>query len=188
MLAAMAHIRIPESTPRRGRGIGAAAALMLAAALTLQPARADAQQAFPGVKNAPDPGSLSYGGYFKAHQPVKIVFGVSDPVPTSLKESLHNAALSIQYLQRKHYRWRIEVVLYGNAVKAADPMRQEYANLGPLMRSLHAAGVEFAVCFNSMAEVGMTKDDVYSYMTLVPAGILELARRQNQGWAYIRNF
>ncbi len=143
---------------------------------------------FPGVRSAPDPGNLNYGGWFQTHQPVKIVFGVGSPAPSGLKESLHNAALSIQYLRLKHIAYKIEIVLYGNAVKAADPLNQEYANLGDLMEALHEVGVEFVVCYNSMSEVGMHRGDVYSYMTLVPAGILEIARRESEGYAYIRNF
>ncbi len=152
------------------------------------PESSDAVPQFPGVRPAPDPGNLNYGGWFKTHQPVKIVFGVGSPGMSGLKESLHNAALSIQYLRLKHITYKIEFVLYGNAVKAADPLNQEYANLGDLMESLHEAGVEFVVCYNSMHDVGMHRGDVYSYMSLVPAGVLEIVRRENEGYAYIRNF
>lgn len=162
-------------------------ALVLPAAAQA-PAASGAVPQFPGVRSAPDPGDLNYGGWFKAHQPVKIVFGVGSPAMSGLKESLHNAALSIQYMRLKHIAYKIEIVLYGNAVKAADPLNQEFANLGDLMEALHEAGVEFVVCYNSMTEVGMHRGDTYPYMKLVPAGILEIARREADGYAYIRNF
>lgn len=187
---------------RRGTGLGMALCVALAlapataaraadsapAAPAAQASAAAAVPEFPGVRNAPDPGDLGYDGWFEHHQPVKIVFGVGSPGGSGFKESLHNAALSIQYLRLKHIAYKIEIVLYGNAVKAADPLNQEYANLGDLMQALNDVGVKFVVCYNSMGDVGMHRGDVYPYMTLVPAGILELARREAEGYAYIRNF
>lgn len=168
---------------------GGLTALLLAAGL-LQAPLSWAQEVlhFPGVKDAPDPGALGYGDWPRPGQPVRIVFGVADPVRSGLRESLYNAALSIQYMKLKHIEYQIEFVLYGNAVRAADPLNQDYAALGDLMHSLHEAGVEFVVCFNSLSDVGLSPGDIYPYMKLVPAGILELARRQSEGYAYIRNF
>ncbi len=177
---------------RRSFGVAATcvalAGSLVPAARAAEPAGSAAVPQFPGVRSAPDPGNLNYGGWFKAHQPVRIVFGVGDPALSDLKETLVNVARSIQYLQLKHITYRIEIVLYGSAVKAADPMSQKFANLSDLMRALHGAGVEFDVCYNSMADVGMHRGDIYSYMKLVPAGVLEIVRREAQGYAYIRNF
>ncbi|HED19398.1 MAG TPA: hypothetical protein ENI74_07855, partial [Gammaproteobacteria bacterium] len=34
---------------------------------------------FPGVPDIPVPQGMSYEGFFEAHNPVNVVFGVSDP-------------------------------------------------------------------------------------------------------------
>ena len=175
--------------PRRSLRLAVLACMVALGLLqAMAAAAADPVPQFPGVRNAPDPGELSYGAWFQTHQPVKIVFAVASPGDADLKESLHNAALSIQYLKLKKIDYRIEFVLYGNAVRAADPMSQSYAGLGDLMQALHEVGVDFVVCFNSLDELGMQKSDLYPFMTLVPSGILEIVRREADGYAYIRNF
>lgn len=141
---------------------------------------------FPGVMTVPENPKLSFGGYFKNHQPVKIVFSASDP-GKPFQESLNNAALVIRYLKARGYRYDIQFVLYGKATFAADSFSQRYSNYGPLMRALHKAGVQFRVCHNSMYALHIKQDDLYSYMKVIPAGILQLVKKQMQGYAYIRN-
>lgn len=141
---------------------------------------------FPGVLSVPVPKNLGYGGYFKNHQPVKIVFGVSDPTG-QMRESLTNASLIIRYLKDRGYTYRIEFVLYGNAVLAADMWNQKYSGYSDLLKALHKQGVVFRVCHNSMYSLKIQPGDVYSYMKITPAGILELVKKQMQGYAYISN-
>jgi len=64
------------------------------------------------------PQEMSYEGFFKAHNPVKVVFGVSDP-GARLKESLINAAYTIKYLKPREIPYHIQIVLYGKAVLSA---------------------------------------------------------------------
>lgn len=141
---------------------------------------------FPGIESIPLPKAMGYGGFFKDHQPAKVVFGVSDPTG-QLKESLTNASLIIRYLKHKGYRYEIQFVLYGKAVFAADMWNQRYSGYGDLMKALHKQGVEFRVCYNSMHSLGVKKDDVFPYMKVIPAGILQLIKKQMQGYAYISN-
>ncbi len=164
--------------------------MLLALLLPLGPAAAAVPAgklpAFPGVLPIPIPKNMNYGGFFKAHQPVKIVFGVSDP-GAQLKESLTNAGYVIRYLMSKGYRYQIQFVLYGAAVLAADEWNQQYSGYGDLMQALHREGVQFRVCYNSMYALHVESSDVHSYMKVVPAGILQLAKKQMQGYVYISN-
>ena len=141
---------------------------------------------FPGVMTVPENPKLSFGGYFKHHQPVKIVFSASDP-GKPFQESLNNAALVIRYLKARGYRYEIQFVLYGKATFVADAFSDRYSNYEPLMRALHKAGVQFRVCHNSMYALHIKQSDLYSYMKVIPAGILQLVKKQMQGYAYIRN-
>jgi len=70
---------------------------------------------FPNVPEIPVPEGMGYDNYFKQHQPVKLVFGVSDP-GAQLKESLTNAAYTIKYLKPRNIKYEIQLVLYGKAV------------------------------------------------------------------------
>jgi len=141
---------------------------------------------FPNVPDIPVPKDISYDNYFQIQDVVKIVFGVSDP-KHQLKETLTNAAYSIKYLYPRDIKYEIEIVLYGNAVLATNIFNEEYAGYSELMEKLNKEGVVFTVCNNSLSALKQSRDDVYPYMKVVPAGILELVKKQMQGFSYIHN-
>lgn len=141
---------------------------------------------FSGVPNSEVTPEMNFGGFFRHHQPVKVVFGVSDP-GAQTKETLTNAALMIQYLKSRHERYQMQVVLYGKAVFVADQWKSEYSVYQDLMQELHAQGVEFRVCFNSMTSLHVKKDDLYPYAKVIPAGILQIVKKEMQGYQYISN-
>jgi intracellular sulfur oxidation DsrE/DsrF family protein len=151
----------------------------------VEPAMAGTPE-FPNVPDIPVPAGQDYGGYFKTHQPVRIVFGVSDP-GGALKESLTNAAYTIKFLAPRKIKYQIQIVLYGRAVLVASEFSDIYAGYGPLMKALSDQGVEFRVCHNSMVSIGVADDDLYPYMKIIPAGILQITKKQMQGYAYISN-
>ncbi|HET9122072.1 MAG TPA: DsrE family protein [Acidiferrobacteraceae bacterium] len=162
-------------------------ALLLGAALASTSAyAAPVVPSFPGVPPAPLSAQQNFGGFFAHHQPVKIVFGVSHP-RAQLKETLTNLALMIRYLKSKGYRYHMQVVLYGRGVFAADQWKTQYSVYHDLMRSLHGQGVQFRVCYNSMYALHVKSDDLYSWTKVVPAGILQLAKKQMQGYSYVVN-
>ncbi len=47
-------------------------------------------------------------------------------------------------------------------------------------------GVDFKVCGNSLKAFDIDKTDLISDVSIVPAGVGELVRKQNEGWAYIK--
>lgn len=49
-----------------------------------------------------------------------------------------------------------------------------------------ATGVEFVACGNSMTAQHVAKDDLVDGVTVAAAGYVELMKRQQQGWSYLR--
>ncbi len=49
-----------------------------------------------------------------------------------------------------------------------------------------AAGVEMIACGNTMKVQKIAKDDLTAGVTVVQAGYVEIVRRQETGWAYLR--
>lgn len=49
-----------------------------------------------------------------------------------------------------------------------------------------AAGVEFVACGNSMKAQKLAKEDLIEGVKVSVAGYVELMKRQQQGWAYLR--
>ncbi len=141
---------------------------------------------FPTIPDIPVPRGMGYDDYFKTNQPVKLVFGVSDP-GHQLKESLTNAAYTIKYLKPRGIKYEIQLVLYGRAVLPANEFNEEYAGYSTLMEALNKQGVEFVICNNSLAALDQSRGDIYPYMKIIPAGILQIVKKQMQGYAYIHN-
>ena len=81
------------------------------------------------------------------------------------------------------YKRQIEVLANSAAVNgyaAASPEHED------AMKALAGEGVVFAACSNALKGNAMTKDDIFDFITVVPAGVVELAARQAEGYAYIR--
>lgn len=55
-----------------------------------------------------------------------------------------------------------------------------------MIQSLHAEGVEFAACHNTMMKLHLTKADLNPVAHVVPGGVIEIMRRESEGWNYIR--
>lgn len=141
---------------------------------------------FPNVPEIPVPEDLHYGQFFTKENPAKIVFGVSDP-GHQLKESLINAAYTIKYLKPRGIPYQIELVLYGKAILPANSFNEKYASYAALFNELNKHGVVFSICNNTIAAIGESRDDLYEYMQVIPAGILQITKKQMQGFAYIHN-
>ena len=46
--------------------------------------------------------------------------------------------------------------------------------------------VTFTACNNALAANHLTAADIYQFITIVPAGVVELAQKQTEGFAYIK--
>ena len=49
-----------------------------------------------------------------------------------------------------------------------------------------ARGVKLKICANAMAAHGLTKDEIWPTCISVPAGLVEIARLQKNGFSYIK--
>lgn len=76
----------------------------------------------------------------------------------------------------------VEVVAYGpaiNLLKLDSPVAARVAEA-------LADGVKVVACENTMKAFKLERADMLPDIGFVPAGVVELVRRQQQGWAYIR--
>ncbi|HZL43528.1 MAG TPA: DsrE family protein [Verrucomicrobiae bacterium] len=83
---------------------------------------------------------------------------------------------------------RIEVVAHGKGIgmlltKTSDANLEMTATL----EKLHADGVVFAVCENTMKKMQITKDQLVLLATTVDSGVSEVIRKQEAGYAYIKS-
>jgi hypothetical protein len=54
------------------------------------------------------------------------------------------------------------------------------------VRALGVAGVRALACLNTLASQGLTPEALLAGVGTVPSGMGHLARRQLEGWAYVR--
>ena len=79
---------------------------------------------------------------------------------------------------------KVEVLANAEAVRfyAMDDEKE----LKSQMKNLVQSGVYFAACNNALTAFGIAKEALDPFVTVVPAGVLELIEKQSQGYAYIK--
>ena len=110
----------------------------------------------------------------------KVVFQVSDNEPQKWYLTLSNAKNVQQDLGGKNVQ--IEVVVYGPGL---DMVVLE-TEMAEKIEEAVSSGVKIVACENTMIGHKLTRADMYPAVGYVKAGVVELMKRQREGWAYIR--
>jgi intracellular sulfur oxidation DsrE/DsrF family protein len=76
----------------------------------------------------------------------------------------------------------VEIVAYGPGIK----MLEMQSTSGNRIAAAIKRGVKFAACETTMRKLKLTKADMLDDIGYVPGGVIELMRRQQEGWAYIK--
>lgn len=117
-----------------------------------------------------------------AEEPKKarVVIQVSDADPQKWNLALNNAKNVQTDLGAD--KTEIEVVAYGPGIG----MLKADAEVANRIEDAVAAGVKVVACENTMKAQKLSRDDMHGKTGYVMAGVVELMRRQQQGWAYLR--
>lgn len=76
----------------------------------------------------------------------------------------------------------VEVVCFRAGVTLLKKDNQEYAER---LHKMKDSGISFAACQNAMRALNLKSEDMSPLATEVDAGVAQLTRRQEQGFAYI---
>lgn len=79
----------------------------------------------------------------------------------------------------------VEIVANSEAVFGYVPAKND-GRFTSAMARLHQKGVIFTACRNAMRGSNLTEKDLVPFAVPVPAGVMELAVRQAQGYSYIK--
>lgn len=93
---------------------------------------------------------------------------------------LSNAANVLKYFGPT--KLQLEIVAFGPGMRLLLKNNVH----AKMIQSLHAEGVEFAACHNTMMKLHLTKADLNPVAHVVPGGVIEIMRRESEGWNYIR--
>lgn len=116
----------------------------------------------------------------KMGQKEKLVVQVSDNDPKKWNLALNNMK-NVQDALGKD-KVDIELVVYGPGI---DMLKLE-SSAGNRVGDALANGIKVVACENTMDAQKLTKADMLNGISYVPAGVIELMQKQQQGYAYIR--
>jgi intracellular sulfur oxidation DsrE/DsrF family protein len=110
----------------------------------------------------------------------RVVVQVSDPDPARWNLALNNVQNLQDELGAAHVE--IEVVAYGPGIGMLKLEALTSSRIGEVVKS----GVRVAACENTMRNQKLVRADMHPAVAYVPAGVSEIVRRQQEGWAYLR--
>jgi intracellular sulfur oxidation DsrE/DsrF family protein len=115
-----------------------------------------------------------------ATQRARVVIQVSDSDQGKWNLALNNARNIQTDLGAANVD--VEIVAYGPGIG----MLKMDSPVGGRIDEATTAGVKVIACENTMKGQKLTRADMLNGIAYVPAGVVELMSRQQQGWAYIR--
>lgn len=119
-------------------------------------------------------------GHALAQVQRNIAFDVSSP-----DTAAHSAAIRhVAHLARAYPNTQLEIVVYGRAINMISLQSSTVATT--LRKPLLIPNVKVMACRISLDKHHMRDDHVISGVDIVPDAIIELADKQNNGWAYIK--
>ena len=126
------------------------------------------------------PGLVSAQGN-EAPRGLRAVIQVSDNDPQKWHLALNNARNALDELGTRE-AIELEIVVYGPGIG----MLKMDSTVANRVAEALAAGVHVVACENTMRAQKLTQADMLPHIGYVPAGVVELMKRQQQGWAYLR--
>jgi intracellular sulfur oxidation DsrE/DsrF family protein len=115
-----------------------------------------------------------------AGQRSRVVLQMSDGDPAKWNLALNNSKNIQTDLGAANVD--VEIVAYGPGIA----MLKADSVVGNRVDEALAAGVKVLACENTMRGQKLTAADMLGKVSYVPAGVVEIMQKQQQGWAYLR--
>ena len=110
----------------------------------------------------------------------KLVLQVSDADPARWGLALNNAKNVQQELGAG--KVDIEIVAYGPGI---GMLKAEAPTANRITEAVQS-GIKVVACENTMTTQKLTKADMHAAIGYAPSGVVEIMKRQSEGWAYVR--
>jgi uncharacterized protein len=99
---------------------------------------------------------------------------------------LANATNMIQYGRTQGRPFEVEILANSQAVRQLTTQGAEEAEMRERAEVLSRSGARFAACSVAMGNLKIESSELLPFVQTVPSGVVELALRQDEGYAYIR--
>jgi intracellular sulfur oxidation DsrE/DsrF family protein len=113
----------------------------------------------------------------KAH---RVLFAMTSPDEADWQLTLNNIRNLISGMAPETVE--IELVAYGPGIAFLKKDGVDAAEI----QKLESSHVHFIACSNAMRKQHLEASDLVSGSEVVPAGIVEVVKKQEQGWSYIK--
>ena len=115
----------------------------------------------------------------QSQEPLRIVWDMS------AKDTAEHSAIfrQVNNVLTADPNAKIEVVFHGNAIWVLT--KDSSLHIQKIQKELQR-GVILAACNNSMRRLKVDASQLLPGVTVVPVAMIELARRQQEGWSYLK--
>lgn len=115
---------------------------------------------------------------------VRIVFQINRDDPDYYGQILFSMGEILRQLDNKA---RLVAVGFGPGLRMLlkDPPETVSGELSDRIRSLMVYDADFRACRNTMDAMGLTDEELMDGVSSVPAGVLEMAQLQQEGYSYV---
>jgi len=109
-----------------------------------------------------------------------IVLHVTDSIPAKWNQALNNAANLQKALGKENVE--VEIVVNGPGL---DMMMFDSVVANRMTTAIHD-GVNLLACGSTMKAKKVTQKDLHEGVKVVPGGVIEIMKKQEAGWTYIK--
>jgi intracellular sulfur oxidation DsrE/DsrF family protein len=99
---------------------------------------------------------------------------------------LENVKNMLKYGKENNVTFEIEVVANGIAVLGLQELVAQKSKWYLEMDELIREKVVFAACNNALNKFGLTPEQLCAFAQVVPAGVVEIVKKQEEGYSYIK--
>lgn len=100
--------------------------------------------------------------------------------------ALQNARNMLNYGAQVGMEFEIEIVANGEAVRELKEETARADGRYDTIRDLALDGVRFAACRNALGGYEIRESSLIPFVEVVAAGLVELVKKQHDGYAYIK--
>lgn len=102
------------------------------------------------------------------------------------KKSLLVALSNIENLLKEISIEKAKIYVVANGTSVILFKKEQTCNYIEQVKSLSNRGVHFCICHNSLNKQDIKREELLNICEVVSAGVIELIRLQNAGYAYIK--
>lgn len=115
---------------------------------------------------------------------MKVVYHVDESEKWPM--TLANVANMIVDCDRRGEPYLIEVIANSAAVPALSIKSSPSSELAESLQNLNNKGVIFKACENTLIGLNIPESDLFDFVAVIPAAVVELVRKQEEGFAYLK--